>query len=437
MNLLGQFFGRIIAGGGFTRRSRVGVPSGVFAMAVLTLHVAWSQTPTTTNSTDRSAFASESAESSWFTVDCDYAGGNIIVDRLEGDHVYVHQDLRDTSGNWFYWNFRVKGAAGRSLTIHFTDTNVIGVRGPAVSNDGGKNWRWLGAGAVRDQSFTYTCAADEKEVRFCFAMPYVQENLDAFLLAYRDHPHLHVAPLCQSQKGRDVSRLHIGRLDGDPKHRVLITCRHHCCEMMASYSLEGLMAAALADSDDGRWMAENVELLVVPIMDADGVAEGDQGKNRKPHDHNRDYSGTSLYPEVKALRELVKTWSDSRLEFALDLHDPYIRGGSAEIIYFVEGDGPTTENVRRFARILESTRQGPLPFRAADNMPFGQAWNTASNYTSGTPFSHWAGQLPNIRFASTIEIPYANVSGQAVNPDSARALGADLAAALRIFLDKP
>lgn len=82
------------------------------------------------------------------------------------------------------------------------------MRGPAVSNDGGKTWRWLGAGAVRDQSFTYTCAVDEKEVRFCFAMPYVQENLDAFLFAYRDHPHLHVTPLCKSKKGRDVSRLH-------------------------------------------------------------------------------------------------------------------------------------------------------------------------------------------------------------------------------------
>lgn len=77
-------------------------------MAVLTLNVTGSQTPTITDSTDRSAFASESAESSCFSVDCDYAGGNIIVDRLEGDHVYVHQDLRDMIGNWFYWNFRVK-----------------------------------------------------------------------------------------------------------------------------------------------------------------------------------------------------------------------------------------------------------------------------------------------------------------------------------------
>ena len=425
----------VTADGRVRASSRDGIRSVVFLAAMLATQVAWSQTPPTTNSPALSTSAAVSEELPSVTVDCDFPGGNIVVDRIEGDHIYVHQDLRDTDRDWFYWYFRAKGAAGRNLNVHFTDTNVIGGRGPAVSNDSGKSWSWLGVEAVRDQSFMYQCQPDEAEVRFCFAIPYVQENLDAFLLKYRDHPNLRIASLCQSRKGRDVTRLHIGRLEGEPKYRVLITCRHHCCEMMASYSLEGLLAAALAESDYGRWMAENVELLVVPIMDTDGVAEGDQGKNRTPHDHNRDYSGTSLYPEVKALREFVPKWSDGRLQFALDMHDPYIRGESAEIIYLVESDGPTTENVRRFARILESTRQGSLPFRASDNMPFGKGWNTSSNYTSGIPFSHWAGALPGIHFASTVEIPYANVSGRAVTAESARAFGADVAAALRVFLD--
>lgn len=66
--------------------------------------------------------------------------------------------------------------------------------------------------------------------------------------------------------------------------------------------------------------------------------------NRIPHDHNRDYSDNSLYPEVDAIRKFVPTWSDGRLRFALDVHDPWIRGESAEIIYLDESDGPTTEN---------------------------------------------------------------------------------------------
>jgi hypothetical protein len=65
---------------------------------------------------------------------------------------------------------------------------------------------------------------------------------------------------------------------------------------MASYSLEGLMEGILAGDDVGRWLAGHVEFLVVPFVDKDGVEEGDQGKNRRPHDHNRDYGpGVSIY----------------------------------------------------------------------------------------------------------------------------------------------
>ena len=379
-------------------------------------------------------FAAEK-EASRIQVDCDYPGGNIVVDRIEGDHVYVRQDLRDTNGNWFYWNFRVSGAAGRTLTIHFTKTNVIGVRGPAVSTDAGKSWRWLGTKTVDGQSFRYTFGRDDRCVRFCFAMPYLQADLERFLKPFRDHPHLNVATLCQSKKGRAVERLHLGRLDGRPDHRVLITCRHHACEMMGSHVVEGLMSAVLADTDEGRWLREHVELLVIPFMDKDGVEDGDQGKNRKPRDHNRDYSGQSIHVEVKALREFVPKWSEGRLRFALDVHDPSIRGNYSEKVYFVENDGPTTQTVRHFAAILEASHRGPLPYRAANDLPFGKAWNTARNYTAGMSFSRWAGTQPDIRFAATVEVPYANAGGKPVTAESARAFGADLARALRKFLD--
>ncbi len=83
--------------------------------------------------------------------------------------------------------------------------------------------------------------------------------------------------------------------------------------MMASWSLEGLMDEVLADTTDGRWLREHVEFLVVPFMDKDGVEDGDQGKNRRPHDHNRDYLGESIYPEVAAWRAFVPGWSEGRL----------------------------------------------------------------------------------------------------------------------------
>src|SRR5262245_56365163 len=71
-------------------------------------------------------------------VDVDFPGGNFVLDKIDGDIVQLHQDLRDTAGDWFYWYFRVREAGGRTLTFQFTKGNPIGVRGPAVSSDAGK-----------------------------------------------------------------------------------------------------------------------------------------------------------------------------------------------------------------------------------------------------------------------------------------------------------
>ena len=68
------------------------------------------------------------------TVDCDFPGGNILVDEIDGDTIALHQDLRDTEGDWFYWYFRVRGAAGREVTVRFTGSDVIGVQGALIAS---------------------------------------------------------------------------------------------------------------------------------------------------------------------------------------------------------------------------------------------------------------------------------------------------------------
>ena len=108
------------------------------------------------------------------SVDSDFPGGNVVLERIDGDTVFVHQDLRDTTEWWFHWHFRVRGGSSRRLTFRFTHGDVIGTRGPAVSADGGASWRWLGREAVKDVAFTYTFAREDHEVRFAFAPPYMR-----------------------------------------------------------------------------------------------------------------------------------------------------------------------------------------------------------------------------------------------------------------------
>lgn len=370
-----------------------------------------------------------------FRIDCGFPGGNIIVERIEGDTIALRQDRRDTEGYWFYWCFRVRGADGRTLTFNFTDGKPVGVRGPAVSLDEGVTWTWLGKDKATQTSFAYAVPADAREVRFSFGMTYTEANWARFIARVGKHPALTPGVLCKSRKGRPVEMARVGRLDGAAQARVAVAARHHCCEMMASYAVEGLIEGVLADDETGRWLSGNVEFLIVPFADKDGVEDGDQGKNRRPRDHGRDYDENPIYPEAKALRALLPGWGGGRCMVALDLHCPGPRGQWAEHIYQVGKKHPGVwAEQQRFGRMLQAARQGPLAYEAGKDLPFGEAWNTPDNFTKGEGFSTWAATVPGVRLSTGFELPYANASGAEVNAASARAFGRDLARALNVYL---
>ncbi len=359
-------------------------------------------------------------------------GGNIIIDKVEGDVVSIHQDLRDTTGDWFYWQFRVRGAQGRTLTFQFTKGNVLGVLGPAMSLDGGDTWTWLGKESVSGTSFKYSFGADAKDVRFCVSIPYFEKDLKKFLARHEKDAALKVETHCVTKKGRTVERLRVGRLDGGAEIRILLTARHHACEMIASYVLEGILEEALSDP----WYREKVEIAAVPFMDKDGVEDGDQGKNRAPRDHNRDYSGESLYASTKAMREFAPKFSDGKVRLALDLHCPTLRGASNETTYFVGNDNEASwKKIGRLSELFEAGQTAPGFYRAKDNMPYGQGWNKASNFTQGLSFGRWALDLPGSPAGTTLEVSYANSNGVTVTAASARALGRDLGRAIRKLLE--
>jgi hypothetical protein len=202
---------------------------------------------------------------------------------------------------------------------------------------------------------------------------------------------------------------------------------------MASYALEGLVEGVLAE--DGRWLRENVEMVIIPFVDKDGVEEGDQGKNRRPHDHNRDYEGEGIYASVRALRRTVSGWPAGELAAALDLHCPWIRGEHNQCIYIV---GSRHEEIsrrqREFGRILEAVQTGPLVYSTADDLPFGEGWNRPRDAGAGVSFGEWASEIPGVGLVASMEIPYADARGVEVTARSARAFGRDLARALDDYL---
>ena len=369
----------------------------------------------------------------------DFPGGNVRVLGIEGDTVRLAPDLRETQRFWFFWRFRATFPAAGTWRFEFPDGNCVGTRGPAVRRAGERGWRWLSGDALHesDRVFEWTSAGPET-VEFCQCIPYQGADFDAFAASFAGDPRVTASELCRSRAGRSVPLLRLR--EGEPAQAVLFSCRHHAQESMASFALEGLLRALASDEPWAAAFRRSFEVLAVPLVDRDGVEDGTQGKNRIPHDHNRDYgaAGGHLYPECAALERLL----DGRRPAAvLDLHCPYIRGGeTSEYAYLV---GIQAERLRpaqaAFGALLEKHCPPEAPYFSADTLPFGALWNQPTDFSggSGMGFSRWAAAKPWPRLASGLEIPFANFREKTQTPDTVRAFGRGIAAALAEFLATP
>jgi hypothetical protein len=361
-------------------------------------------------------------------LDTAFPAGNLLVEGFDGAELTARPDLRDTAEPWFWWCFRVRDP-GPALTVRFTRPFVLGPQGPACSEDGGATWRWLGPGAVSGDGFRWERPADCAEVRFALAPPYTLADWRRYADA---RPGLGFGTLCLTRRGRAVPMVRLG--DPAAPAAVLVTARHHACECAANWVLEGLL--------DGLAAVPGVRVLAVPLVDLDGVEDGDQGKSRRPHDHNRDYSAAPIHPEVAAIQAQVPAWARGGLRFGIDLHCPWLRDRQNEHIYIVgSGDPVQAAAQARFADAWAAVSTGDLPVGPHRILPFGTAWNTR---VSGTRCADFVARLGGIGLS--IEIPYAGArpDGHAdigdpdalvpATPDRLRRLGASLARAVAATL---
>jgi hypothetical protein len=255
-------------------------------------------------------------------------------------------------------------------------------------------------------------------------MNYLQTNFEIFTAKHKTDSRFKLTELCKSRKGRKVESLNLGTDDSAQKTKILLTSRHHCCEMTANYVIEGMLEEAMENPE----ILELIEFSVVPFVDKDGVEEGDQGKNRKPHDHARDYIEDSLYPETKAIREFILK---NKTNIIIDLHCPGLYNGTNELIHIVGSE--FCDNQRetdRYATLMEKKAVDLIPFSASDTIRFGTGWNTEKNFTQGKSLERWTAPLEFVDMSMAIEIPYANTRNFTLDTDKFKLWGRIMSQAL-------
>lgn len=375
-------------------------------------------------------------------VRADFPGGNVLVREQSGRTVAIAPDLRNGSP-WFYWNF--EATASQPGPVQFKFPAECGAQitphGPAYSLDGGISWRWLGAKSFTPfemrppdgsppagDAFVFTFDSDNSAVRFSTGVPYLQSHLDGFLKRHEGNPHLFKQVLTQSAKGRNVEYLRIGTKPEGLQH-VLFTARSHACEAMASYVLEGFMQEALSDSPFAREFRNRYFLHVVPFLDKDGVEEGDQGKNRRPHDHNRDYGHNGIYPEIRAVKALADR---EQVQFGVDFHCPTLRMDIHQDFYWSGVGLPGNKhNLGEYSLWLGEEQPQVIPGRGPRDY-MGAPSPGGDNLSFAAHFAYRDGMV----LAATLEVPYAGTVP--LDADLARQYGASMLRAwVRTDFSKP
>lgn len=363
-----------------------------------------------------------------WTIDCNFPGGNIIVERIEGDTAWLRQDLRGTQKWWFYWSFRVMNAGGRFLTFNFTlRTDSTGV-GVCASTDGGLSWFWTGPQVLlpnNQPGFRFHVPKGANEVRFAISFPYLQANLDRFLSSVPNS--ITKSELCRSRHGRSVELLRCG--NPDARRKLYLCSRHHACESTGTWTIEGILREITSNSPCGKWFQNEVDVMIVPFVDKDGVEEGDPGKNRTPHDHNRDYN-LCIYPEISAIKKLLPSWIKDAQAVTLDFHCPMLYTTSAFLVKV--GSLANMAKELEFVEILQNQTTTPAAILDENHAD----WTKPNEYADGIHSTRWMASLPEVILSASIETSYCRIADAIVTPELLLKYGGDIARSIKEFFLK-
>lgn len=333
-----------------------------------------------------------------------------------------------------WWYFKLEGVEkGETITLDVGGGVWATPDQAAVSTDD-KAWKHTAAGKreAKDRIvFRHTAEADTLWFAWGppFTLRHARELIDA---ATKANKHATAFELCQSKDGHAVPGLKVeepGVPDAD-RLGIWVNARQHAWESGSSWVCRGFVEWLLSDDEAAKALRKKATVYVVPIMDVDNVERGAGGKNQKPHDHNRDWTGKAVHPEVRAaMKRLGEMHAAGRLDLFLDLHNP--AAGDKTPFFFVPPPELLAQrgrdNLDRFLTAARKEMVGPPAVSAKpreSGANYDPMWKAISK--------NWvAAETKGGAVAVTLETSWNTRYG---TTDGYRLVGKELARAVELYL---
>ena len=265
------------------------------------------------------------------------AGAISVIDSTDSQNIRLalRGDNAASFSQWFY--FRLQGAAYQPCRIRIEN---------AGQSSYPEGWEDYQATASYDRSNWFRVPTRyEDGVLTIEHTPLAGSVYYAYFEPYSHEQHLNLlgdaqgSGLCQiddlgsTAQGRDINLLTIGHQAASDL-KIWIIARQHPGESMAEWFAEGLLSRLLDHKDPtARALLDCATFYIVPNMNPDGAALGNQRTNAAGTDLNREWQNPSpeRSPEVYAVRQKMH---ETGVDLFLDIHGeealPYVFAAGCE-----------------------------------------------------------------------------------------------------------
>ena len=196
-------------------------------------------------------------------------------------------------------------------------------------------------------SYDFTFPYDNDEIYFANCIPYTYTDLMRQLNEYQKYenskyPYFHRNTLCQTLSGNDIDYITINnsfsnlnnnmnnsqnfdnlKLNSEKKEGVVLIGRQHPSETVGSWALNGAIEFLMSESDEAKYLRDNIIFKIIPMINVDGVIAGNTRTSLAGCDLNRRWSNPNefLHPEIYFAKNLIIKFNNQRkVNHIIDFH---------------------------------------------------------------------------------------------------------------------
>ena len=260
-------------------------------------------------------------------IDSYFDSGNIGLYTLTGNEIEFNISSDDLS--YTYWtNFKVTGVLNQEIIFKIINANDVpflsdtGHESQMVYSYDGNDWYRLANHSYNSGTYTITETFAQDLVQIATFFPFSYTKMHNYVDLIKTSEWATEIVLGSSHQDKDIDLLTItnSSIPAVDKKIIYIIGRQHAAETSSSHMLNGMIDFLISDNIYAHGFRNNFIWYIVPMVNPDGVFEGNSRATSEGNDANRDW-GNDDTEEITLVRSHIETiYANDGIDLFIDWH---------------------------------------------------------------------------------------------------------------------